>query len=242
MNELVHEQPVPKYVAGNRATWPKVVADLKARMDRQESALAAQPIAWVLNDAIDRDLEGRRRYGVPLQPGNGRDSLVDAYQELLDAAVYLRNEMIEHPAPPNDLRLRQAYERTLNLAIEVRGLIAERRGGLITMGQYGVKLVDPRDEQAYYLHWSEIVDAPVFIANTLEGYKEYIRNRFGSDGIAHMERGNRFTLLESTGVSTPRYGNAADAVAFNRAGPNERQLSVGELIELCRRELAEDGQ
>jgi hypothetical protein len=46
----------------------------------------------------DRDRIGREKYGTPLQPHNGRDSLVDAYQEALDLCVYLRNEIEERKA------------------------------------------------------------------------------------------------------------------------------------------------
>jgi hypothetical protein len=65
------EQPAP---VANTCTpsWELVIADMKAR-----------------------DNLGRARYGVPLQPHNGRNSLVDAYQEVLDLAVYLRNAIEE---------------------------------------------------------------------------------------------------------------------------------------------------
>lgn len=43
----------------------------------------------------ERDQEGRRKYGTPLQAGNGRDALVDAYQEALDLCVYLRQAIAE---------------------------------------------------------------------------------------------------------------------------------------------------
>lgn len=44
----------------------------------------------VIEDMKRRDAEGARKYGVRLQHDNGRDHLVDAYQEALDLAVYLR--------------------------------------------------------------------------------------------------------------------------------------------------------
>ena len=55
------------------------------------------PAVWpmVIRDMMDRDAEGRRKYGVPLQPHNGRDVLVDAYQEALDLCVYLRQAIYE---------------------------------------------------------------------------------------------------------------------------------------------------
>lgn len=47
----------------------------------------------VIEDMRQRDQEGRRKYGTPLQASNGRDALKDAYQEVLDLAVYLRQEI-----------------------------------------------------------------------------------------------------------------------------------------------------
>jgi hypothetical protein len=49
----------------------------------------------VLTDMRERDAVGRARYGVPLQPYNGRDALKDAYAEALDLAVYLRQAIFE---------------------------------------------------------------------------------------------------------------------------------------------------
>jgi hypothetical protein len=55
-----------------REIVPLVVADLKAR----------------------REL-GVSRYGVPLTAGNGRDGLVDAYEEALDLCCHLRQVLEE---------------------------------------------------------------------------------------------------------------------------------------------------
>lgn len=56
-----------------------------------------QPAVWdlVMADMRARDSVGLARYGTRLQPHNGRDALVDAYQEVLDAAVYLRQAIFE---------------------------------------------------------------------------------------------------------------------------------------------------
>lgn len=55
------------------------------------------PVVWdlVMADMRERDAVGRARYGTPLQPHNGRDALVDAYQECLDLCVYLRQVIYE---------------------------------------------------------------------------------------------------------------------------------------------------
>ena len=47
------------------------------------------------------DKAGIVRYGTPLQAHNGRDALVDAYQEALDLAVYLRQAIYERDNPQN---------------------------------------------------------------------------------------------------------------------------------------------
>lgn len=56
-----------------------------------------KPAVWdlVLRDIKERDAAGAAKYGTRLQPHNGRRPLVDAYQEMLDAVVYLRQEIFE---------------------------------------------------------------------------------------------------------------------------------------------------
>ena len=55
------------------------------------------PAVWalVMTDMQERDSLGIRKYGTRLQPFNGRNALVDAYQEALDLAVYLRQAIYE---------------------------------------------------------------------------------------------------------------------------------------------------
>lgn len=64
-----------------------------------------QPLP-IKNDAPDiqsqviADIEARRqvgiaRYGTALQPHNGRDALRDLYEELIDAAMYTKQLMVE---------------------------------------------------------------------------------------------------------------------------------------------------
>lgn len=49
----------------------------------------------VIMDMIARDQAGQAKYGTPLRTNNGRDALIDAYQEALDLAVYLRQAIEE---------------------------------------------------------------------------------------------------------------------------------------------------
>lgn len=57
---------------------------------------ANRPIVeLVIEDLEERLRIGIARYGTPLQAYNGRDALVDAYQEALDLCCYLRQEIAE---------------------------------------------------------------------------------------------------------------------------------------------------
>lgn len=49
----------------------------------------------VLADIEARKAVGLQRYGTLLQGHNGRDMLLDAYQEALDLCVYLRGVLYE---------------------------------------------------------------------------------------------------------------------------------------------------
>lgn len=55
------------------------------------------PAVWdlVSADMAARDRLGESRYGTRLRPHNGRDALRDLYEELLDAAAYIRQVMYE---------------------------------------------------------------------------------------------------------------------------------------------------
>lgn len=70
MSKLTEEQAAPNPSEGD--CWKLVMADME-----------------------ERRLHGITKYGVPVQPFNGRDALVDAYQEALDLCVYLRQAIAE---------------------------------------------------------------------------------------------------------------------------------------------------
>lgn len=52
-------------------------------------------LTLVLNDLKDRSDEGLKKYGTRLRANNGRDALMDAYQEALDMCQYLRQSIYE---------------------------------------------------------------------------------------------------------------------------------------------------
>lgn len=120
----VNDQPPPVSRPDLVPAWDLVIVDFKRKYDPawwggddRDKAAAAHAEA----DMRERDRLGRERYGTPLTAGNGRDQLVDAYQEMLDGAVYLRAAMQEGDAA------RGVYYAQLQLIVETRKLIDARQ-------------------------------------------------------------------------------------------------------------------
>lgn len=68
-------------------------------VDVTESLVALSHVPTELaQDFARRSLQGRAKYGVTLRTHNGRDALVDAYQEACDLCVYLHQAVLEHAA------------------------------------------------------------------------------------------------------------------------------------------------
>lgn len=107
---LVVPQPAP-VAATSPPVWPMVIADARRYL------LDGPHLEAFVADMAERDRLGRERYGTPLQADNGRDHLVDAYQEALDLCVYLRAEAERTPMVLGD---RGDYLTALSLAWRLR--------------------------------------------------------------------------------------------------------------------------
>lgn len=93
---------------GPQPAWSRVVPDGAPSVSRplhpaSVHAEQARPVPndgpaiqdLVLNDIRDRKALGIQRYGTALQAHSGRDMLLDAYEEALDLAIYLRGALAE---------------------------------------------------------------------------------------------------------------------------------------------------
>lgn len=122
----IADQPPPRDVPYRAPVWSLVVAEVEGSAGPWPATLMdiAVVIPLVVADMRARDQVGRERYGVPLTAGNGRDQLVDLYQELLDAAAYCRAAM-EEGLP--DLNLGRLYLSILSSVVEVRDVIEFRK-------------------------------------------------------------------------------------------------------------------
>ena len=65
--------------------------------DKQPKPVAGQIDVYplVMKDVADRTITGKKKHGTYLQTNNGRDALLDAYQEALDLVFYLRQLIAE---------------------------------------------------------------------------------------------------------------------------------------------------
>jgi hypothetical protein len=100
-------EPMPR--KGQADIWPLVVDDIKSLEHYQSKMLSL-----VINDMESRVEVGQNKYGVVLQSHNGRYAIMDAYQEAIDLAMYLRQSIAEGSG------LYSVYSTTLELIISLK--------------------------------------------------------------------------------------------------------------------------
>lgn len=118
-------QPPPPRL-GSTPVWPLVV---EAALLGGVSALPKVQ-RLVAADMVARDEFGRAKYRQPLTVECGRDFLVDAYQEALDQAVYLRAAVLDPANMAFIGKLATLCERCFATLLDLRRMIAERDGEL----------------------------------------------------------------------------------------------------------------
>lgn len=111
------EEGCPNFGGGNQTRMipeengPRTVGDWIDDLEEAPSLVEPEPmptkneLPYMWPKAIDRIIEiarqrddfGAKKYGTRLQPFNGRDPLVDAFQEGLDKLVYIEQELFERP-------------------------------------------------------------------------------------------------------------------------------------------------
>ena len=70
----------------------------------------------VIADLQARKAYGLKKYGTLLQPFNGRDAAMDAYQEALDLVVYLRQMLEERRTASTEV----LYYQAMDIAVQLR--------------------------------------------------------------------------------------------------------------------------
>ena len=134
------DQPPPR-ATDRRPSW-EIVMSYVDQIRHENAYDSSGVIAIVLADMRERDAVGRQRYSIPLTSGNGRDHLVDAYQELLDGSAYMATELDEHGVGPASnisehqisdpatrwrmYCIQQLFASQIRALIQLRALIEER--------------------------------------------------------------------------------------------------------------------
>lgn len=105
-------QPDPK--PGATPVAPSVLAGLEAVARQHVDYVEVWP--WLKVRLENRIEEGRRKYGALLETMNGRDALVDAWQEAADLVQYLTQVELEANGP-------EAKTRAIFLLADARALL-----------------------------------------------------------------------------------------------------------------------
>jgi hypothetical protein len=77
----------------------------------------------IAEDIEERKQFGLKKYGTALQAFNGRNPIVDAYQEVLDGIIYLKQAAEE--ARESNLKLTYEEARESNLKLTYRDILYE---------------------------------------------------------------------------------------------------------------------
>lgn len=80
----------------------------------------------VIADIRARRQIGVERYGTPLQPHNGRSALVDLYEELIDAACYAKQRIVEDGTEPEFTLDARGFKSMAEVPSEYGGVVRTR--------------------------------------------------------------------------------------------------------------------
>jgi hypothetical protein len=72
-----------------------ICSGIAETVDSSTTASTVDICSLVLTDIETRRAVGMERYGVPLTPNNGKDALMESYEEALDLIIYLRQYIYE---------------------------------------------------------------------------------------------------------------------------------------------------
>lgn len=94
------------------------------------------------------------------------------------------------------------------------------------MPSFLIKLTNKKKD--YFLEWSTIVDAPITYGLSLHELKGYIKERYGTEGLKDLS--SRLERVQEKGHSAFSNRSLKEIIIPNRAGKNERSLSIEGLI------------
>lgn len=105
------------------------------------------------------------------------------------------------------------------------------------MPRFIIKIHDEKLNKDWYMEWSTIVDAPVTYGYDIESFKEYYKERYGTEGMRDLPE--RIERVKQTGCSAfPPYDNIESFLNYNRAGNDETTINKEGILErYCRNHI-----
>lgn len=101
------------------------------------------------------------------------------------------------------------------------------------MAKYIVKI--PHNGKDYYLLWCTIMDAPATHGGSLTALKNYYHIEYGEK--AFLDLSDSLERVEAKGVSSLIHDSFDELIKFNRAGDDEKELTMQQIIEkYCKEE------
>lgn len=134
MSEETWQKEPPPIKSEHPAVWDLVLADIGHPVFVHPMQEKIHKL--LVEDIKLRDATGAAKYGVRLQAFNGRKSIKDAYEEILDAVVYIRQALYEEEkntlvvTQESDffkMGLQKVYFTTLDNALKLRLMLETKK-------------------------------------------------------------------------------------------------------------------
>jgi hypothetical protein len=129
-DHAVRQQPAPRTAGNDNSPGDKLSSQEYVARGLEAWSMYLgnddQATRDVAQDIRARAAVGRQRYGTFLYPDNGRDSLVDAYQEALDLPVYLGNEARSTEDGALGREVTDALRSSFELLVEIKKLLLKK--------------------------------------------------------------------------------------------------------------------
>jgi len=83
----------------------------------------------------------------------------------------------------------------------------------------------------YFLLWSTVVDAPVSDGMELDQFKNYMKALYGTEGWPDLDKSIERAIENGNSFHTPYDKTFEDFIKGNRAGQDEEELTLKQLIK-----------
>lgn len=84
-----------------------------------------------------------------------------------------------------------------------------------------------------YFVWSSVVDAPITYGMTKEELKTFIKDEEGNQGLENLDL--RLARVDAKGTSSMIHNSLEEQISFNRAGEDEKCLTLDQIYKKYRR-------